>query len=131
MILSATSSDRLASMVNENYVTAKRVIYRGFCIHCHNSNSGFNDGSPGATPSATMQSSNTHATRYTLPITKFVGQMNGENVDSWLHSLSTYFCTCPEMTEDMKLQIIGLQLEGIADMVGHSAGEFFLGHGHR
>jgi hypothetical protein len=51
-------------------------------------------------------------TRFQLP--KFVGQMNGENVDSWLHSLSTYFCTCPEMTKDMKLQIVGLQLEGIA-----------------
>jgi hypothetical protein len=73
MILSATSIDRLASVVHENYVTMKRAIYRGFCIHCHNSNSGFNNGSPGATPSATTQSSNTHATRYTLPITEVCG----------------------------------------------------------
>jgi hypothetical protein len=51
-------------------------------------------------------------THFQLP--KFAGQMNGENVDSWLHSLSTYFHTCPEMMEDMKLQIVGLQLEGIA-----------------
>ena len=51
-------------------------------------------------------------TRFQLP--KFSGQMNGETVDSWLRSLSTYFKTCPEMEEDMKLQIASLQLEGIA-----------------
>ena len=45
---------------------------------------------------------------------KFAVQMNGENVDSWLCSLSTYFCTCPEMTEDMNIHISNLQLEGIA-----------------
>ena len=39
--------------------------------------------------------------------------MNGEIVDSWLCSLSTYFKTCPMMEEDMKLQIASLQLEGI------------------
>ena len=51
-------------------------------------------------------------TRFQLP--KFSGQMNGETVDSWLRSLSTYFKTCPKMEEDMKLQIASLQLEGIA-----------------
>jgi hypothetical protein len=51
-------------------------------------------------------------TRFQLP--KFSGQMNGETVDSWLRSLSTYFKTCLEMEEDMKLQIASLQLEGIA-----------------
>ena len=51
-------------------------------------------------------------TRFQLP--KFSGQMNGETVDSWLRSLSTYFKTCPAMEEDMKLQIASLQLEGIA-----------------
>ena len=51
-------------------------------------------------------------TRFQLP--KFSGQMNGEIVDSWLRSLSTYFKTCPAMEEDMKLQITSLQLEGIA-----------------
>ena len=40
--------------------------------------------------------------------------MNGETVDSWLRSLSTYFKTCPVVEEDMKLQIASLQLEGIA-----------------
>ena len=40
--------------------------------------------------------------------------MNGETIDSWIHSLATYFKTCPEMEEDMKLQIASLQLEGIA-----------------
>jgi hypothetical protein len=39
--------------------------------------------------------------------------MNGEMVDSWIHSLSTYFDTSPEMDEAMKLQIAILQLEGI------------------
>jgi len=71
LILNATSSARLASMVNENYVTMKRSVYRSFHIHCRKSNSGFNVGSPRATPFATTQISNTHATRYTLPITKF------------------------------------------------------------
>ena len=50
--------------------------------------------------------------RFQLP--KFSGQMNGETVDSWLHSLSTYFKTCPKMEEDMKLHITSLQLESIA-----------------
>jgi hypothetical protein len=40
--------------------------------------------------------------------------MNGEVIDSWIRSLSTYFKTCLEMDEDMKLQITGLQLEGIS-----------------
>jgi hypothetical protein len=40
--------------------------------------------------------------------------MNGENVNSWLHSLSTHFCTCTQMMKDMNLQIASLQLEGIA-----------------
>lgn len=47
-------------------------------------------------------------------LSKFFGQMNGETVDSWLHSLSTYFKTCPVMEEDMKLYIASLRLEGIA-----------------
>jgi len=34
---------------------------------------------------------------------KFVGQINGENVNFWLRSLFNYFCTCPKMTEEMKL----------------------------
>jgi hypothetical protein len=73
VILSAASNDRLASVVNENYVTAKRTVYKGFCIRCHNSNSRFNDGSPRATPPTTAQSSNTHAAQYTLPITEICG----------------------------------------------------------
>jgi hypothetical protein len=51
-------------------------------------------------------------TRFQLP--KFVGQMHGETVDSWICSLSTYFKTSPEMEETTKLQIASLQLEGIA-----------------
>jgi hypothetical protein len=35
-------------------------------------------------------------------------------VDSWIHSLSTYFNTCPGLTEERKLQIVALQLEGMA-----------------
>ena len=51
-------------------------------------------------------------TCFQLP--KFSRQMNGETVDSWLRSLSTYFKACPAMEEDMQLQIASLQLEGIA-----------------
>jgi hypothetical protein len=40
--------------------------------------------------------------------------MNGEVVDSWVHSLSTYFKTFPRMIEEEKLQITSLQLEGVA-----------------
>jgi hypothetical protein len=50
-------------------------------------------------------------THFQLP--KFVGQMNGETVDSWIRSLSTYFKTSPEMEEATKLQIANLQLKGI------------------
>ena len=53
-------------------------------------------------------------TRFQLP--KFNGQSNGEVVDSWIRSLSTYFNTCPDMTEVKKLQIAALQLEGIAQV---------------
>jgi len=53
-------------------------------------------------------------TRVQLP--KFTGQSNGEVVDSWIRSLSTYFNTCPDMTEAKKLQIAALQLEGIAQV---------------
>ena len=53
-------------------------------------------------------------TRFQLP--KFNGQSNGEVVDSWIRSLSTYFNTCPDMTEVTKLQIAALQLEGIAQV---------------
>ena len=51
-------------------------------------------------------------TRFQLP--KFVSQMNGETVDSWIRSLSTYFKTLLEMEEAIKLQISRIQLEGIA-----------------
>jgi hypothetical protein len=51
-------------------------------------------------------------TRIQLP--KFVGQTNGEVVDSWICILSTYFNTCPGLTEERKLQIAALQLEGLA-----------------
>ena len=51
-------------------------------------------------------------TRIQLP--KFAGQTNGEAVDSWIHSLSTYFNTCTGLTEERKLQIASLQLEGLA-----------------
>jgi hypothetical protein len=40
--------------------------------------------------------------------------MNGEVIDSWVRSLSTYFKTYPGMIEEEKLQITSLQLEGIA-----------------
>lgn len=39
--------------------------------------------------------------------------MNGKAMDSWIHSLSTYFHTCPDMEETCKLQIASLQLEGV------------------
>jgi len=48
---SPTSSERSTFAVNENYAPVKRAIYKGFHIHCHNSNSIFNDGYPRATPS--------------------------------------------------------------------------------
>jgi hypothetical protein len=51
-------------------------------------------------------------TRFQLP--KFVGKMNGEVVDSWIHNISTYFRTCTGLTEERKLQIATLQLEGLA-----------------
>jgi hypothetical protein len=35
-------------------------------------------------------------------------------IDSWVHNLSTYFKSCPGMTEEDKLQISSLQLEGVA-----------------
>jgi hypothetical protein len=57
-------------------------------------------------------------TCFQLP--KFVGQMNDENFNSWLHNISTYFRTCPKMTEGMTLQIITLQLEGIAQTWWHT-----------
>lgn len=40
--------------------------------------------------------------------------MNGENFHSGLRNISTYFRTCSEMMEEMKLQIASLQLKGIA-----------------
>lgn len=46
-------------------------------------------------------------------LAKFVDQMNGETVDSWLCILSTYFNTSPQMEEANKFQIASLQLEGI------------------
>jgi len=53
-------------------------------------------------------------TRIQLP--KFAGQSNGEAVDSWIHSLSTYFNTYPDITKLRKLQITTLQLEGISQV---------------
>ena len=53
-------------------------------------------------------------TWFQLP--KFNGQSNGEVVDSWIRSLSTYFNTYLDMTEVKKLQIAALQLEGIAQV---------------
>jgi len=40
--------------------------------------------------------------------------MNVDMVDSWIHSLSTYFKTSPTLQEATKLQIASLQLEGVA-----------------
>lgn len=40
-------------------------------------------------------------TRFQLP--KFDGQMNGEALESWIHSLSTYFQTTPDLSEERKL----------------------------
>ena len=51
---------------------------------------------------------------YQIQLPKFVGKMNGEMVDSWIRSLSTYFNTCLGLTEERKLQIVSLQLEGLA-----------------
>ena len=42
---------------------------------------------------------------YQIQLPKFVGKMNGEMVDSWICSLSTYFNTCPGLTKERKLQI--------------------------
>ena len=39
-------------------------------------------------------------TRIQLP--KFVGKSNGEVVDSWIHSISTYFNTFTGLTEEQK-----------------------------
>jgi hypothetical protein len=54
---------------------------------------------------------------YQIQLPKFVGKMNGEMVDSWIRSLSTYFNTCPGLTEERKLQIVSLQLEGLAPSI--------------
>jgi hypothetical protein len=51
-------------------------------------------------------------TRIQLP--NFARKTNGEMVDSWIHSLSTYFNTCLGLIEERKLQIVALQLEGLA-----------------
>jgi hypothetical protein len=40
-----------------------------------------------------------------IQLPNFVGKKNGEMVDSWICSLSTYFNTCPGLTEERKLQI--------------------------
>ena len=53
---------------------------------------------------------------YQIQLPKFVGKMNGEMVDSWIHSLSTYFNTCVGLTEEITLQIATLQLEGLAQI---------------
>ena len=46
-------------------------------------------------------------------VPKFSGYMNGEVIDSWVCSLSTYFKTFPGMTKEENLQLANLQLEGI------------------
>jgi len=51
-------------------------------------------------------------TRIELP--KFVGQTNGEILDSWIRILSTYFNICPVIVEERKVHIFALQLEGLA-----------------
>jgi hypothetical protein len=51
-------------------------------------------------------------THFQLP--KFLGYMNGETINSWIHSLYKYFHTCPDMTDEMNLQIASLQIEGIS-----------------
>ena len=53
-------------------------------------------------------------TCFQLP--KLASQMNGDNVDSCIQNIYTYFCTCIEMKEDMKLHITSIQLEGIAQI---------------
>ena len=45
-----------------------------------------------------------------IQLPKYFGQTNGEIVDSWIHSLSTYFNTCPGLTEERNIQIASLQL---------------------
>lgn len=47
-------------------------------------------------------------------LSKFFEQMNGETVDSWIHSLSTYFKTSVDMEKDTKFKIYSLQIEGIS-----------------
>jgi len=49
-----------------------------------------------------------------IQLPKFAGQSNGEAMDSWIHSIYTYFNTFPDLTEARKLQIAALQLEGIS-----------------
>jgi len=51
-------------------------------------------------------------TRFQHP--KFSRQMNGDMVDSWIRSFSTYFKASPQLQEAAKLQIASLQLEGVA-----------------
>lgn len=43
----------------------------------------------------------------------FLGQMNGEVVDSLIYSLYAYFKTCLDMVEEVNLQIANVQLEGM------------------
>ena len=47
-------------------------------------------------------------------LSKFFEQMNGETVDSWIRSLSTYFKTSIDMEKDTKFKIYSLQIEGIS-----------------
>ena len=49
-----------------------------------------------------------------IQLPKFLGKINGDIVESWLRSLSTYFRACLYMDEDRKFHIASLQLEGIA-----------------
>ena len=49
-----------------------------------------------------------------IQIPKFVGKNNGEYVDSWIHSISTYCNTFLGLTEEWKLHIVAFQLEGLA-----------------
>ena len=38
-----------------------------------------------------------------IQIPKFAGNINGEAVDSWIRSLSTYFNTCTGLTEERNI----------------------------
>jgi hypothetical protein len=57
-----------------------------------------------------------------IQLPKFSWKNNGEVLDSWIYRISQYFNTCRGLTEERKLQIIALQLEGPSQLpsVGYS-----------